>query len=226
MEVWEPMFFMCTWELLAGTLIYSRQEAKEAEGCQVTMCVCVCRSAVPVSENLVHSREEESEEAKAMKDNEAMMCMCRFAVLVSGTLVYSRGEEREEAKEVEEYEATGTPGRPPLQRPSAGKTFVPSCLCATVMGAQMHTFDIYICPLLPCHAVIKVHQTRAESCWQQPVCLQASCMFPYAAQPCAPMDPSLIDVIQRSCRSFCGRHLQEHLACLFLCLNSQLDTRS
>lgn len=43
-----------------------------------------------------------------------------FAVLVSGTLVYSRGEEREEAKEVEEYEASETPGRPPLQRPSAG----------------------------------------------------------------------------------------------------------
>ncbi len=50
---------------------------------------------------------------------------CRFLVLVSGTLVYSRGEEREEAKEVEEMEATGTPGRPPLSRPSYGMTSSP-----------------------------------------------------------------------------------------------------
>lgn len=77
------------------------------------------------------------------------MLMCRFAVLVSGTLVYSRGEEREEAKEVEEYEASETPGRPPLQRPSAGKIILQSCLCATAMGAHMHPSDNFVVPWLP-----------------------------------------------------------------------------
>ena len=68
--------------------------------------------------------QENKCQAGAVIGSKHVVYMCRFAVLVSGTLVYSRGEETEEAKEVEEYEATETPGRPPMRRPSAGRSIL------------------------------------------------------------------------------------------------------